>query len=322
MPLDADKIEELSETLESALAPALAAAGLSHPASAAVLFGLRTIFRFVRLGSEIRESLEEARQNLDATVKASGLFRAPLWVSVDYTKLLNFFTGGEGRIHFPDACEQLDEEIAILQEPDHPRWQEAFEVLNLAYWKLPEIEKHGKLKDPLLDDLFGKWMDPGCPDYRAMFREMRLLCGGECFSLHRLKRQLSEYVRMRLEMLGADLQTITEARLKQVNDRLDEWIWEAVMGPGGAAKEAAEFIIKRHLEYMDREIHEVQNRKAGLSVKSVDPPTGSEPDSVFRLEKRLRELMSMKQRIRSAAPNTGNKRNRPVKPDSKSRKNR
>lgn len=317
MPLDADKIDELSETLETALAPALAAAGFSHPASSAVLFGLKTIFRFVRLGSKIRETLEAARKSLDETVRAGGLFRAPLWVSIDYTKLLNYFTGGECRIQFPDACEQLDEEIAILQEPDHPRWHEAFELLNLAYWKLPEMGKHGKLKDPLLDDLFGKWMDPGSPDYRAIFREMRMLCGGEYFSLIRLREKLSEYVRMRLEMLGADLETITKERLKQVNDSLDEWIWDAVMGPEGAAKEAAEFIIERHLEYMDREIREVQNQKAALSVRSEDPPAGSETDSLRRLEKRLQELISMKKRIQSAGPCMKSRRRRSVKPFSK-----
>lgn len=317
MPLDADKIDELSETLESALAPALAAAGLSHPASAAVLFGLKTIFRFVRFGSRIRETLEASRESLDETVRAGGLFRAPLWISIDYTKLLNYFTGGECRIQFPDAFEQLNEEIAILQEPNHPGWHEAYEVLNLAYWKLPEMKKYGKLKDPLLDDLFGKWMDPDSPDYRAIFREMRLLCGGESFSLTRLRQQLSGYVRMRLAMMGADLESIAKERLKQVNDLLDEWIWDAVMGPEGAAKETAEFIIERHLDYMDREIREVQNQKAAWRVRSEDPPAGREPDAVPEPEKRLRELIFMKRRIQSAGSWSNGRRNRSAKSVSK-----
>jgi hypothetical protein len=299
MPLDEDKIKDLEDTLISTLKPAFAVATVANPAAASILFGVELVFRFARLGAQIRQELEKDQKPLDEAIRAEGIFRLPVRVAMKYAAVLSFIE--ESELNHPFAYDQFEAEREVITDKSHPGWQEAFDTLSVASRIVPELGDDLTLRDrPVLDDLYAKWLDPRKPNYRSLVVELKALGTKDALSITELKDLLPAYSRMKLESMGADLEELTENALENLNKKVGDLIWDAVLGKDGAAGEVVNFAVERRLEQIDNEATALRELKAELEKKAASELTDAEKGLLENIPKDLQALTRMKERIESA----------------------
>jgi hypothetical protein len=296
-----DQLNQLKTSLSSTLGPVLAMAGVANPVSASVLFGIDMVFRFVVLGVQIRQALEQAKKALDKAVRTEGIFRVPIEVDMTFSEVLAFFTRGDCQLVYPIAYDQFKREREIIVDKKHPEWREAFETLALAYRVLPEVYFDFRFDNsPLLDDLFGKWLDPGNPDFRSLIKEMKPFFSAEDISIGDLMRLLPEYSKIKLDLMGAKLDAMTQKAVDDVNRQIHDLVWSAVFGDSGMAKTTTKFAVNTRIEQIDNQLSELKERKNVLQSKPEANRTEAEKKEINQINQRIDDLTKMKERIKSS----------------------
>ncbi len=301
MPTTPEKFTKVENTLKSTLNPVFAMAGIANPVTAAAMFGLGIIFRFLRIGAQIRRQNEAAAQALEQAVRSEGIFRLPVTVNLNFTTLVNFFLN-ECELIYPLAYRQLEPERKILLNKSDPKWKEAFETLELAYRILPEVYFDRTFDDnPVLDDLFGKWLDPGNPDFRSLVRQLRLFLQQEELSSQGLQAMLPTFVRQRLEDMGVDVQTLTEEQLAAVNEQVGSVVSEALSGDEGLLQETLGFAVKKRQESLQSRLEELAGRKEELQGIADSQRSQTQFKELEQVSQRISDIESMLSRISTLA---------------------
>ncbi len=297
MPTKQEKITRVEETLKSTLNPVFAMAGVANPVVTAVMFGLGIIFRFVRLGAEVRRQNEAAEQALEEAVRAEGIFRMPVNISLNFSTIVNFFMN-ECELLYPLAYKQLEPERKILLNKSDPRWKEAFETLELAFRILPDIYFDQKFDDnPVLDDLFGKWLDPGNPDYGGLVRELRLFMQQDELSIDGLQAMLPSFIRQRLNDMGVEVADLSADQLARVSEEVGGIVTEALTGDEGLLQETLSFAVDKRKENLESRLDELANRREELEGLARSEDTGNQSKELEQINKRIEETESMLGRI-------------------------
>lgn len=301
MPVTESQLNQLNSSIQSTLKPILAASVVANPASASILFGVDMIFRFVTLGAKIREKINQSADTLNTAVRADGIFRAPIEIDMQFSEILSFFTEGNCQLLFPIAYNQFVKERQILINQSDPKWQEVFNTLVLARKVLPEVYFDLKFdNDPLLDRLFGKWLDPADPNFRSLIIEMKPFCLREEISLNDLAGMIPEYSRIKLELMGTKLELVTQTVLDKLNTDLRGIILEAITGDQGITKSVTKFSIDRVLEQIDNQIAELNSKKSTIEAKPEAERSEGEKKELQQFAKRIDELTKRKANISSA----------------------
>jgi len=297
-----EQLTQLNNSIKSNLKPAFAMAGIANPISASILFGVDVIFRFVTLGTQIRKLLQEAQKSLEETVRSEGIFRVPVEVDITYSEVLGFFTKGNCQILYPMAYHQFKREREILVDKTNPGWQEAFDTLRFAYRILPEVYLDYKFdKNSVLDDLFGKWLDPGDPDFRSLVKEIKLFYTREETSISDLMQLLPEYSKLKLELMGVRLDLDTENTLEDLNSKIQDLVQTVVFGDEGMVKVATSFAVKQRIEQIENQITNLEEQERTLEEKPEQDRSEAERKELKQIKKRTDELEQMKERIESVA---------------------
>jgi hypothetical protein len=122
MPLSTDRRERL-ERLPDRLKPLLTLANVSNPTTVTFTYAFGLVMLVLQIGAEVRQTVTEARRDLDAEVKSAGLFRVPLAVDAETAQLRVFI--GPGRSRYPKALAQLEDDVRVLDDPHHPERRRA-----------------------------------------------------------------------------------------------------------------------------------------------------------------------------------------------------
>jgi hypothetical protein len=298
MAVTKEQLEEMNTSVQAHISPILALAGVANPVAAATVFGVDMLFRFVTLGAAIRDELAKAKKDLDTAIRTQELFRLPVEVSLEESVVVSFFTKGACRMVYPLAYEQLAEERQTIVDPAHPRWDEAMETLTVAYRLLPDLYHDCTFDEsPMLERLFGAWLDPGNPEFASLFREAKLLVLPPEISIPSLQRLLPSYTRLRLELAGAASDAATAAALAAVNQKIQALVWTTVFGDKGAVTKVTKYAVDRRLEQLNTEIASLEARKAELEAIPEGSRSESQTKELKQVEKRITDRKQMKARI-------------------------
>jgi len=299
MAVTLERLQNLESGMTRTLKPIFAVANIANPLVTALSFGIGMVFRFIKLGQQVRERKEEAQRLMDAAVRAEGIFRLPVRVEPDRMKMDPFIRRDLKRI-YPIAHEQLQPELKIYGDESHPQWAEAAEILRLAVEVIPEVYLDLKFDDnPVLDDLFGKWLDPGNPQFGHMLRELKILLQNEEVSIPKLKELLPAYAHEAIKHYHLDLSPEQEEALTAMSEELSGFIFGELMGDSSATSEALSFVVQKREEALDAEIEDLLAKREELEGEALEGR--SQPSkTIQQIDKRLEEINTMKERIASA----------------------
>lgn len=300
------ELTQIESSITGVVRPVLTAVGMANPITASALLGVSMLFRFLRVGAEIRREIAAAGAALDATVRAQGIFRVPVGVDTSLSDALEFFVRDlTFPLRFRILAEQFAPEIALLKKPADPAFPEALATLKVVMNVLPDAVADRKFdRSPLLDDLFGKWLDPAipAPDYRGMVAEMRQFIGDGHLSLRSLADQSGDFLRMKLQAAGAVIDTATQAKLTEANAKVKALLLSAFLDPGtGAVKEAVKFAVDRRAEFIQADLDGLTARRTVLEAKPAGERSDAEKAELARLVKRIPELTAFQAKVRSSA---------------------
>lgn len=299
MAVTLERLQNLESGMTRTLKPIFAVANVANPLVTALTFAVGMVFRFIKLGQQVRERKEEAQKLMDAAVRAEGIFRIPVRVKPDRMKLAPFIRRDLKRI-YPIAHEQLQPELKIYGDESHPDWADAAETLRIAAEIIPEVYLDLTFDDnPVLDDLFGKWLDPGNPQFGHMLRELKILMQNEEVSIPRLKAMLPAYAHEAIKNYHLDLSPGQEEALTAMSEELSGFIFGELVGDSGATAQALSFVVGKRQEALDAEIEELLEKRSELEDEALSgraQPT----KTIQQIDKRLEEIETMKDRIASA----------------------
>jgi hypothetical protein len=305
MPVTSEELTKVEGSIAGVVKPVLTMLGVANPVTASALFGISVLFRFLRLGAEVRRAIDQARRELDATVRAQGIFRLPIGVDTSVSDVLEFFKRDlTFPIRFPVLAKQFAPEISILDNSGDPGFRDAVSTLSVVMQVLPDAVVDGKFdKSPLLDDLFGKWLEPSPlePDYRSMVAEIRTLAGRADVSLPGLAEQPSDLIRARLRAAGAAIDAATDARLAALNAQVRTLLLNTFLDPSsGLVKEAVKFTVDRRVELIQKDIDVLGASKARIEAKPAAERTDAEKAELAGLTKRIAELTAFQAKVKAS----------------------
>lgn len=305
MALATEELTKVEGSIAGVVKPVFTMLGVSNPVTASALFGISVLFRFLRLGAEVRKAIEQARRELDASVRAQGIFRVPIGVDTSVSDVLEFFKRDlTFPVRFPVLSRQFAPEIALLSTPADPGFRDAVKTLSVVMNVLPDAVVDGKFdRSPLLDDLFGKWLDPSAsePDYRSMVAEIRALASDRELSLIGLAEQPSAFIRARLRAVGAAIDAATDAKLAAVNGQIRALFLNAFLDPNsGVVKEAVKFTVDRRAEFIQKDIDALTARKSQIEAKAATDRTEAEKAELAGLPKRIAELTAFQAKVKAS----------------------
>jgi len=306
MPVTSEELTKVEGAIASTVKPVLTLLGASNPVTASALFGISVLFRFLRLGAEVRAAIDQARKDLEATVRAQGIFRVPIGVDTSISDVQEFFQRDlTFPIRFPVLNKQFAPEIGRLSNRADPGFVDAVQTLRVVMRALPDAVVDGKFDNsPVLDDLFGKWLDPALPepDYRAMVVEIRALSDGSDLSLSGLANEPSEFIRAKLRAAGASIDAATDARLTALNAQIRSLLLNAFLDPnGGVVKQAVKFTVDRRVEMIQNDIDFLTARKTQLEGKPVAERSDPDKTELAGLTKRIAELTAFEAKVKASA---------------------
>jgi hypothetical protein len=305
MPVTSEELTKVEGSIAGAVKPVLTMLGATNPVTASVLFGVSVLFRFLRLGAEIRKAIDLARKELDATVRSQGIFRVPISAETSVTEVLEFFTrDATFPIRFPVLNKQFAAEIEALSRSGEPRFHDAIRTLTVVMRVLPDAVLDRRFDNsPLLDDLFGKWLDPSIPepDYRSIVAELRVLAGNGDLSLSGIAEQPNAFIVAKLRAAGASIDAATDAKLAAVNAQIRTLLLNAFLDPNnGVVKEAVKFTVDRRVELIQKDIDALTARKAELEAKAAAARTDDEKKELAGLTTRITELTVFQTKVKTS----------------------
>jgi hypothetical protein len=294
-------VEELTEVqtgITNIVKPLLTMMGASNPIIAASLFGVEMLFRFLSLGSQIRAAIEAQKKRLEESVRAEGIIRIPVGVSTKFDDVLLFVEHPLFAARHPLIARQFAREIGILPDPQSPEFPEALRIMDAVRRVIPRVERDLQFRtDPVMDQVFGMWLDPGQPDFRSLVMEFLVLADKEELSLDGHCAAIPEYVRIKLRAAGARLDQATNEAAKQVNDQISKLIRGTLFGDKGAIKSSVKFAVDRRVEMIDGELNERAARKAAIEAKPEVQRSEPEKQELKDIAKRTSELTALRTRV-------------------------
>ena len=295
-----ERLKNLQNILNSTLDQAFAVTDIATRIATPVIFGMEMIFRFARLGLAMREELRNAQKKLDESVRAEGIFRITIQVNMSYAKILSFLK--DCNLLYRDVYVQLEPEREVIFDPKHPEWKEAKRILTLASQFLPEIyHDHRFNNNPILDDLFGKWLDPGNPDFRSLFKEMSLFYSKEEISRNDLKQLVPAYTKLKLNLMKARLDNLTEEELDKLNNTIGGLIWDALIGSDdNALKSLVQFSVEQRTQQLQEEINDLTEKENELKKIPENNRTEAQKKELEQIARRKKDLENQQKRISGA----------------------
>jgi hypothetical protein len=291
------------ERLPSLMEPLMVLANVANPTIATVTYAYGLVMRVLQIGGQVRERVARGQGDLDAEVRAAGLFRVPLEVDVQPIQLQAFI--GPGRSRFPRALEQLDDDVRVLDDPRHPDRRGARERLAIARSVIPQVYDHyertGQLRHddfPLLSTAYLHLLNPGEPRiYRALVRNLHIerttLVDEDRSSLNLLRARLPAYVQAQLRVERDALDARQRQALAETIDSVRDIYWSFVLGDDdepGVVKEAVDFLVERAVERIEDEREELAAERERLASLPADQRDDDRLAQIAAREEALRTL--------------------------------
>jgi hypothetical protein len=301
-----EELVEIQSGITSVAKPVFTMLGVANPVAAAAVFGVETLFRFLALGAEIRAAIEEQRKQLDTRIRTEGILRVPITVDTRLDDVLTFFVDDPDfpRLH-PEMDRQFAAEIAAVQRPGTPEFPQALRMLDAARRIVPRIERTLRFEDdPLMDELFGKWLDPAKPDFRAMIQDYLTLANHRELGLDDHVARVSEFTRMKLSVAGATLDADTASALAEVNTKIRALVRATLFGDKGFIKDAVRFTVNERVMIIDGQVQDLNARKA--EIQATDTSQLSEAakeelkEELKTIDSRVKKLADFKTRLSSS----------------------
>jgi len=268
------------------------------------MFGIEMIFRFLKLGSRIKKKLREAEMALDQKVRSEGIFRIPIHIGLQDTEVITFFLRGECQLSFPEIYRQMKPEIDVLiNSSDHAAKKDAFDSLKVAYrlmWESDVLTDKNLAKDPFLDDLIGKWIDPGNFEFRDLVLECKPFLAQQELSISALREMLPDYARLELNKEQNVTNKMTHEQLLAVNDAISEMTWDVLLHrEDNSIEKTMTFLVTHRIEVLHQEITELETRRDQLSALPPEEMTPARERELVQLNQRLDDKALMKERLES-----------------------
>jgi len=299
---------ERLESLPAQVQPLLVLAGVTDPVIATVTYAYGLVMRVLQIGAEVRDTVAQARLDLDAEVRSAGLFRVPLEVDVQTIQLRLFV--GPGRRQFPNALAQLEDDVRAFQDPRHPDRRRARERLSVASGVIPlvydHLERTGELRHrdfPLLSTAYLQLLDPGeLAIYRSLVTHLHIerttLLEGDTVSLNLLEARLPRYIEAQLRVEGVALEAAQQRELVHAKESVRDIYRSFVLGDDyrrGGVADAVSFIVARALERIRAESDELA---AELQRLASLPAGERDDDRRAEIGRRQEALREIEQRLR------------------------
>ncbi len=304
MAHEPEKRFDLAENkLLTALKPAFALTNQSEMVALAANYLIETAFRFIKLGSRVKQEIEKNRLALDAAIKAEGIFREPVHVGLDNTMVRNFWFNGRCKLLYPNAYQLMEPERTLFATGTEAEKQKAWKILKVACRVIPDYLDDQKLSDPLLQELVGKWIDPGNKNIREIVLDLAPFLGEETFSLNGLKENLRAHTLEKLAFHQSRLDKLTEAQLQTVNTAINDLVWGALEEDDNSVDKTLEFLVNRRLLHIDEEIDFLNKEREKWSDPDAEPSaTATEREArdkeSRRMEARIKELEELKAKLK------------------------
>jgi hypothetical protein len=295
------------ERLPSLVKPLLTLANVPNPAIATVTYAYGVAIRILQLGTEVRDVVAKERLDLDAEVRAAGLFRLPLEVNAQRLQLASFVELGRRR--YPKALAQFEDDVRVLDDPGHADRKGARERLAIARSVIPRVYDHyeraGELRHPdfpLLSLAYLQLLNPGEDHvYRALVANLHIerttLFDGDRTSRNLLRERLPDYVQAQLHVERQHLDAEKRQALEQTIDSVRELYWSFVFGDDqrpGLVGDAVEFVVDRAVERIEDERSELEAERARLSAL---PPDQRDDGRLAAIRTREEELSDLERRL-------------------------
>ena len=115
---------------------------------------IETAFRFIKLGSRIREEIKKNQMALDAAVKSEGIFRTPIFVTLNNALVQKFFFRSNPKrpcdceLIAPDAFEAMKPEWIAFATGTAEEKSEALKRLKVARYIVLDLSDDNKFTNP------------------------------------------------------------------------------------------------------------------------------------------------------------------------------
>lgn len=285
-----DKLKSVQDTVVGGLTKSLTLAGVSGVPLLVGGFVAEAVFRVVRLCARIREKQHELEKKMEEAVRDRDIVRQPIYEDIDQAAAWVFFQpAGAAARDFPEIYEQLRPEIEeVVNKPLNAR-PEARRALLFAYRFLTRVyEQNRFVENPVLDELFGAWIDPGAPQYGHIAREAaRLFPDDGMLTPGHLMEAAEDYFLSKLKSEIGELHEIEENAQKEMAKAFKELILGALVGDEGAVARTLKFAKDVRLEKLGEQIDKLKEE-----LKTADK---SRKDWI---EQRIKELESLQERIK------------------------
>jgi hypothetical protein len=266
-------------------------------------FGTELLFRFIRLGKMVRQKVEEQTGKLDTQVRAQGIFRNPISIELTVTEISTFFNG-EIQILYPRTAAQFQEEIAILNNLDHPHWKENLRFLRIARTYIHHYMDNKELDEfPELQELIGVWQDPAGVRYHDLALQIAQLIPGDSFSLEEWRDLIPSYTKMMLQSERYKILTISEQNLAELNGQIRDISWQAITGGNNnTINLTLNFLVQERTLVINNQVNELNQKLKTLSAPPVDPVKIPE---INQINTRVQQLNEAKKKISALASGAG-----------------
>ena len=210
---------------------------------------------------------------------------------------------------YPNAYKEMEPERLLMVEGSKEQKKEAWKILAVAYRVIPDIAEDDEFTDPLLNELVGKWIDPGQKNIREIVLDLTpLLCQKE-LSMDGLKDTLEAYAFQKLQFHQARLKKLTLQQLNTVNEAINDLVWGAFSDEDNSVAKSLEFLVHRRLIKIDVEINNLRKEQERLdnpdpgraSALAIDPQIHERERN--RVENRIKELEELRAKLSTV--NTG-----------------
>ena len=296
------QFETAENKLLSALNPAAALTNQTEMAVMAAKYLIETAFRFIKLGSRIKQEIKKNRLELDTAVKSEGIFRTPVHIGLNNTMFDDFYFNGRGKLLYPDAYKALEPEIQKFKEGSEEEKKEAEKVLKVAAMVIPDIAEDNEFTDPMLTEIVGKWIDPGQKNIREIVMDLTPLLTPEKLSMDGLKDTLEQYAFQKLKFYNTRLDKLSLQQLNTVNESIQDLVWGALSGEDTSVEETLDFLVDRRQLQIDQEIEALRAEQEKLDSGDPDLLAGTPPELLEKERKqiltRIEELEILKDKLR------------------------
>jgi len=280
---DSERFEQMQHSLKGHFESIAALTAVSQPAMFAILFGVDMCFRFLKLGSRIRQLCAEQGKEYREKVSMQGFLLPPAYIRPTAALVESYF------LNLPTTSEvyqEMEDQIEIYKTGDFRERRKAAKKLKVAYWLLTD-GRNWQENPALLELVNAEIRSDEEPSLRQLVDAVEPLYGKDSIGIDDFDQLLEHYALQDMMALQINTDKITAEYRNKLCSAVRDMYWETLVGQDeNLLSRSLHFLILKKLEAKKKQLEDLQMGVMRMSTaENADEEREKLELEIERLEK-------------------------------------